>query len=75
MTDRPHVPSGAVNKCHFDTVEQQVVMGDNNDAFVVLEPQNEGEAPSASGKAPQLPQRPAQTDKPNFLVITADSMC
>ena len=51
-------------------------MSDSNDTFVVLDPQSEGETASASGIAPKLPTRPKDisSTKPNFLIVTADSL-
>lgn len=53
------------------------IMDDNDNAFLVLEPQSEGQNPWAPDHTPSLPLRTSSLkhDRPNFLIITADSMC
>lgn len=49
-------------------------MSDSNDNFVVLEPQSENGTANRPNDESKLPTRPSKATRPNFLIITADSM-
>ena len=49
-------------------------MSDNGDNFVVLEPQSENDHASLAQSDRNIPSGMPATARPNFLIITADSM-
>lgn len=73
LSDMPHRRSDINTNVRFR--HTSTMSNSHDDAFVVLEPQSEGDNASITGSAaPKLPHRPLRADRPNFLVITADSM-